>query len=123
MTGNSMFPGGGTFCELFCDGGLESSVTRTAIPRSPYVFSFPKQQDVEEITEILRAANPDVFIENITENVLSVVLPPSIKVGTDPVSLKKLTFALMADRAVRELQLSGEMEICCGDGNGACCAN
>ena len=110
-------------CILDFGSGLEASVSRKTPPRAPYIFPLEEGSDPTKIIDTLKAANPQCIVEQLGPSSLSVILPPAIKMGDQPVDLRKLAFVLMASKAVQELGLQGEMEVCCGDGRGSCCAN
>ena len=103
-------------------GGMEAELSRPTVPVRPYVFPVGEGQDPNALADALNKANPDCICSVIGPTALSVILPPSIKIGDDPIDLRKLAFVLTAHKAVGDLGLGGEMEICCGD-HGGCCAN
>ena len=119
-TGNK-FRGQTMECGLHFESGLEASVSRKTSPRASYIFSLEEGSDPTKIIDTLKAANPQCIVEQLGPSSLSVVLPPAIKMGDQPVDLRKLAFVLIAGKAVQELGLQGEMETCCG--HNGCCAN
>lgn len=101
---------------------LAELLSQHAAPVASYTYRFASPDELEKAKAVLESANDKCLTRLQGDRVLSVTVPPSIKVGNDPVDLRRLVFALSAARAVSEVGLEGEMEICCGD-SGGCCAN
>jgi hypothetical protein len=89
----------------------------------PLLFPLPVGTDVASVSNGLKALNPSVQVTySKGDGVLSVILPPDIRVGTDPVDLREVAFVLKCRKEVDDLKLPGTWEHCCGD-HGGCCAN
>ena len=89
----------------------------------PLTFPLPIGTDAASVISGLKALNSNVLVDySKGTGVLSVVLPPSIRVGSDPIDLRELAFVLKCEKDVEDLMLPGSWEHCCGDGGG-CCAN
>ena len=92
-------------------------------PNPPLRFPLPAGSDFQAVADGLKGLHPQVLVEiNKADGVLTVILPPSIKVGTEPVGLAHVAFVVRCQRDLEQLKFLDSWEACCGD-HGGCCAN
>lgn len=87
--------------------------------KKPVVVTVPPGGNATAIAKNIESLHPDTKV-TVEGNHLSILLPPEIKVGTEPVDLKKLAFTLKAMNDAKALGLTADG--CCGHQLG-CCVN
>ena len=120
------FLNSGSGCNLYwhnpdIDSGREVALTLPINSARTYVYPGIAPQYATEITKVLVKLNPACVANADTSGVLSVILPPSISIGDEPVDLKKIAFLLTMTNAANDLGLAQEYSFCCG--NVSCCVN
>ena len=96
----------------------------TGNPNPPLRFPLPAGSDFQAVADGLKGLHPQVVVEiNRADGVLTVILPPSIKVGTEPVGLAQVAFVLRCQRDLEQLNFLDSWEACCGNGGHGCCSN
>lgn len=98
--------------------GFEASVTTKVSPRRPLIFTLDPGQDAKKIADGLRSLNTKVIVQELDNSSLSVILPPVIKVGDEPIDLRTIALILQSYTSSSNLDIDGQFEWCIGNGGG-----